>query len=78
MPQLLGKTLQIGGPKDQFSDVSLMEPVPSGYLMFAVEVDHCLSIGGFIQWGRKTRLMRDLKAFAQTLRGLIVLRARLI
>jgi hypothetical protein len=55
-----------------------MEPVPSGSLMIAVEVDHCPPIGGFIQWGSKTRLMRDLKAFAQTLRGSIVLRARLI
>jgi hypothetical protein len=35
-------TLQIVGPRDQFPEVTLMEPAQSGYLMLAVKVDHRL------------------------------------
>ncbi|AXI48540.1 hypothetical protein C1J03_22615 [Sulfitobacter sp. SK012] len=60
-------TLQIVGPKDQFPKVTLMEPVSSGYVMLALEGDHRPPIGFFIQSGRKTRLIGDLKALAQSL-----------
>lgn len=60
-------TLTIVGPKDRFPEVTLMEPVQSGYLMLALEVDHRPPIGFFIQSRRKTRLLKDLKVLARTL-----------
>ncbi len=62
-------TLRIVGPKNQFPEVTLMEPTPSGYLLFAAEVDHRPPIGFFIQSGRKTRLIQSLKTLIQRLRN---------
>lgn len=45
-----------------------MEPVQPRYLMLALEVDYRPPVGFFIQSRRKTRLLRDLKTLAQTLR----------
>jgi hypothetical protein len=59
--------LKIVGPKDQFPEVTLIEPVQSGYVMLALEVDHRPPIGFFLQSRRKTRLLQDLKTLAQTL-----------
>jgi len=59
--------LQIVGPKDQFPEVTLIDPVPSGYLLLAIEVDHRPPVGFFIPSGRKKYLLDRLKALAQTL-----------
>ena len=50
--------LTIVGPKDQFPEVTLMEPVQSGYLMLALEVDRRPPLGFFVQSRRKTRLLK--------------------
>ncbi len=60
--------LKIVGPKDQFPEVTLIEPVQSGYLMLALEVDRRPPIGFFIQSRRKTRVLKKLKALSQMLR----------
>lgn len=62
-----GDTLQIVGPKNQFPQVSLVEPTASGYLLLAAEVDHRPPIGFFIESTRKRRLIKSLKEFAKTL-----------
>jgi len=49
--------LQIVGPKDQFPEVTLIDPVPSGYLLLAIEVDHRPPVGFFIPSGRKKYLL---------------------
>ncbi len=61
-------SLQIVGPKNQFPEVTLIEPTQSGYLMLALEVDPRPPVGFFIQSKRKTRLLRDLKDLASRLR----------
>lgn len=61
--------LKIVGPKDQFPEVTLMEPVQSGYLMLAFEVDRRPPFGFFIQSRHKTRLVKDLIALTQMLRS---------
>lgn len=62
-------TLRIVGPKNQFPEVSLIEPTQSGYLLLAAEVDHRPPIGFFIQSRRKTQLIQSLKTLLQTLRN---------
>lgn len=57
--------LQIVGPRDQFPKVTLIEPTETGYLMLALEVDRRPPIGFFVESEKKTRLIAELKAFAQ-------------
>ncbi len=59
------KPLQIVGPKNKFPEVSLMEPVQSGYLLLAMEIDHRPPIGFFVESGRKKRLLSTLKTLAR-------------
>lgn len=61
--------LKIVGPKDQFPEVTLMEPVQSGYVMLALEVDRRPPIGFFIQSRRKTCVLKDLQTLTQMLRS---------
>ena len=61
-------TLEIVGPRDLFPEVTLVQPLSSGYLMLALEVDHRPTFGFFFPSARKRRLIDDLKTFSFQLR----------
>ena len=42
-------TFQIVGPKNIFPKVTLVDPINSGYLLFALEVDTRPPVGFFIE-----------------------------
>ncbi|WP_051332742.1 hypothetical protein [Cucumibacter marinus] len=56
--------LTLVGPKDRFPKVTLMEPVASGYVLLAAEIDHRPPVGYFIESARKKRAIEIAKAFA--------------
>jgi len=47
--------------------VSLIEPTSSGYLLFALEVDHRPPIGFFIESKKKQKILRNLKTLITNL-----------
>ena len=47
--------------------VSLIEPNTSGYLLFALEVDHRPPIGFFLESKKKQKILRNLKALVANL-----------
>lgn len=61
------ESLTIVGPKNRFPKVTLVEPVESGYLLLALEVDRRPPVGFFVQSKRKKRLIHELKELAQQL-----------
>ena len=44
-----GDTFQVVGSKNIFSKFTLVDPLNSGCLLFALEIDHCPLIGFFIE-----------------------------
>lgn len=62
--------LQRVGPQGRFPKVTLKTQSPGGYVLLACEVDYRPEFGYFIESGKKTRLIADLKQIAAALRAL--------
>jgi hypothetical protein len=54
-------TFRMVGPKNQFPKVALVDPIGSGYLLFALQIDHRPPIGFFIESQQKKRILLKLK-----------------
>jgi len=54
-------TFQIVGPKNIFPKVTLVDPINSGYLLFALEVDTRPPVGFFIESQLKKKILLKLK-----------------
>ena len=52
-------TFQIVGPINTFPKVTLVDPTNSGYLLFALEIDHRPPIGFFIESQNKKKFYQN-------------------
>ncbi len=60
--------LNLVGPQGQFPKVALVDPTTSGYLFFALEIDHRLPFAYFLESNRKKTAISALKDIAESLR----------
>ncbi len=60
-------TIKVVGPKNRFPRVKLVEPLPSGYLVFALEIDHRLPFIWSLESRAKKRAIGQLKQIATDL-----------